>query len=104
MSDAADVAAYITRNLRSPLTLDVLSRRFGYSPRRLSQVFRRETGLTPHGYVRQERIKRAKALVQQGEKVEVAMLLVGLRNRTNFYRAFRRYAGVNPGELRGEAR
>jgi two-component system response regulator YesN len=91
------VSRFIDDHLRESLTLDRLARLFGCSRRRLSQIYKQQTGLTVHQYIARQRLQRAEVLMRQGEKVEFAMLEVGYRNKTHFYRAFERHAGCKPG-------
>lgn len=96
------ISRFIDSHLREPLTVASLARTFGYSRRRLSQVYKQHTGLTIRQYVVRQRIERAEMLVRQGEKIEAAMLAVGYRNKTHFYRAFERIAGCKPGKVSTE--
>ncbi len=96
-SRAAEVSAFIDAHLSERLTLESLAKTFCSSPRCLSQLYKKHSGLTVHTYIARQRIRHAGELVRRGEKVEVAMLEVGYHNKTHFYRAFERYAGSKPG-------
>ncbi len=94
---AAEISAFIDAHFSERLTLNTLARTFGMSQRRLSEMYKRHAGLTVHQYIVRQRIRHARELVRCGEKVEVAMLDVGYRNKTHFYRAFETYTGSRPG-------
>ena len=67
----------------------------GYS--RLSKIFKRYTGLSPHQYYRQLKINRAKELLQakQYSIKEVAFRL-SFENTYYFSRIFKRKTGLSP--------
>lgn len=91
---ATRVYEYVESHLQDQLTVPVIARAVGCSEKRLSAAFKQETSLTVRQYVTQERMRRANELLQQGEKVEVVMLLVGYRNKTHFYEKLAHYAGA----------
>ena len=94
----ARMADFIDQHLDEPITLEDLAEVFGYSRRRVSAVFKQDISLTVRHYRMRQRIRRAQVLVRLCEKGEVAMLRVGCRNKTHFYKTFSRYTGRNPGE------
>ena len=97
-NDVSKVSDFIDRHFAERLTLEMLAKVFGGSRRRLSDVFKREAGLTVRQYILRRRMLHAEWLVCQGEKVEVAMLRVGYHNKTHFNRAFARETGWKPGD------
>ena len=96
----AGVLRHIDAHLSERLTTDGIARRFGYSRRRLSKVFQTHVGISAREYIARQRVRRACELLERGEKVEAAMLCVGYRNKTHFYRAFKKHAGCKPGAVR----
>lgn len=59
------VVEHIHAHLREPLTLESLSALVYLSPSRFSHLFREETGLAPLQYVGQQRIDRARRLLER---------------------------------------
>lgn len=51
-------------------------------------------------YVMRRRLEIAFERIQAGEKIEATMVFVGYRNRTSFFRDFRRRFTVLPGEIK----
>jgi AraC family transcriptional regulator len=61
------VCSHIANNLEKELSLATLARIGGLSPSYFGQAFRAATGLSPHAYVTQTRILRAKELLATGD-------------------------------------
>lgn len=98
------VRAHVVAQLDQDLTLAVLARRAGMSPSCFSRWFRDQTGVTPHAFVLEARVARAKALLRESELpiLEVA-LAVGFSSQSCLNVTFRRRAGITPAEYRAES-
>lgn len=84
----------------SPLEIDELARRCGCSACHLIRLFRRETGITPHAYLMELRLGRAKMrLSSEGSLVGIAMKS-GFTDQAHLTRRFRSRFGVTPGQYR----
>jgi AraC-like DNA-binding protein len=66
----------------------------------LIRVFRAEIGLTPHAYVVDVRVRRARALLQGGVSPAGVAMLVGFADQAHLTRAFKARLGVSPGAYR----
>jgi AraC-like DNA-binding protein len=90
--------ATIHERYAEPLTRDELAQRLGVSERHLNRCFQQEMGLPPMTYLNRYRVKRAKELLEQGDRsvTEVA-LAVGFSDSNYFGRVFRQEVGVSPG-------
>ena len=64
------------------------------------RVFRAETGLTPHAYVVDVRVRRARELLRAGVSPAAAAGLVGFADQAHLTRAFKARLGVTPGAYR----
>jgi AraC-like DNA-binding protein len=89
----------IHERYEEPLRYRELGRAVGCNPEYLEVLFRKHTGTTLRGYLRQTRLERARELVRGGQKVESVALAVGFRSKSGFLRAFRRAFGMTPLEL-----
>lgn len=69
----------------------------GLSPFRLFRAFSRDTGMTPHAYQRQARIRAAMKLIRLGEPLSQVALATGFADQAHLSRSFRRIMGVTPG-------
>lgn len=92
---------FVEVHLDGDLRLDVLAAEVGLSAFHFAHAFRAATGLTPHQYVLQQRVSRAKALLKVAHlgMAEIAAA-AGFSSGTNFVRAFRERVGVTPGTWR----
>ncbi|TAK66280.1 MAG: AraC family transcriptional regulator [Dehalococcoidia bacterium] len=82
--------------------LDVrrLAAEAGLSPYHFIRQFRRAFRHTPHQYLVRRRIERAKELLRGGASVTDVCFAVGFSSAGSFGGAFRRHAGMSPGEYR----
>jgi AraC-like DNA-binding protein len=85
-----------------PPTLPELAAAVGLSPFALARTFRNELGLPPHAYLNQLRVRRAKALLDNGEPPAAVAQLVGFVDQAHLSRHFKRMYGVPPGAYRRE--
>lgn len=87
--------------LGSELSLEDLAAEACLSPFHFSRLFRQATGLTPHRYVMERRIRAAKDKLALGRTslVEIA-LETGFGSQANFNRVFRKATGLSPGQFK----
>lgn len=88
---------YIDENLRTHLSLEEISRTISMSPYHFAHVFALTVGLTPHRYVTQRRMERAKSLLRE-TTLPVTQIAhqVGYSNQSHFSMVFRRFTGQTP--------
>jgi transcriptional regulator GlxA family with amidase domain len=87
--------------LGEPLTLDILARQAGVSPRTFSRRFVEETGYTPMQWVMRSRIDLARELLERSQRsVEQIAADVGLGTGANLRLHFQRILGTTPSEYR----
>jgi AraC family transcriptional regulator len=91
------MAENYTRDLR----LEELARIAGISRFHFAREFKRVTGTSPHQYLINLRIQRAKALLTESKMplVEVG-LRSGFSHQSHFTRLFRRFTGATPQSYR----
>ena len=91
------ISDYIHDNLASDLTLKELASLVGMNSYSFCRWFKRSMGVTPHQYVIQSRIERAKFLLTHTKLniVEIA-LDVGCSSQSNFTALFRKQVGITP--------
>ena len=95
------VVDYIAATMDGELTLDALAEVAGMNSFYFARAFRRQFGLSPHRFVLQRRIDRAKQLLRETDTllVEIA-LCCGFASQSHFSSAFHRHVGVTPSEYR----
>ena len=82
---------------QAPLTLTELAELAGLSRYHFLRVFSRATGLTPHAYLLQRRIQRARRLIREGRSLSQAAQDSGFSDQSHMTRVFVRSFGVTPG-------
>ena len=85
---------------RSDLRLEDLAPRAGLAPSQLIAVFKRDTGLTPHQYLRRVRITEAKRMLRSGNTIADTAYAVGFTSLGGFSEAFTDIAGMSPKQFR----
>jgi AraC family transcriptional regulator len=85
--------------------LDELASEACLSPFHFSRLFQKATGLSPHRYVTERRVREAKRKLAEGRLslVEIA-LESGFGSQSNFNRIFRKHTGLTPGQFRSQRR
>ncbi|WP_047488945.1 AraC family transcriptional regulator [Terriglobus sp. TAA 43] len=93
------VLEFIEAHLHTDVRLEQLAAEAELSPFHFARLFRETTGITPHQYVLERRIERAKLLLRlkQMPIVDIAQQS-GFSSATNFIRSFRSRVGITPGE------
>jgi AraC-like DNA-binding protein len=79
-------------------TVASLTRSIGLSPRRLSQLFREQVGISPKLYCRIQRFQQAVQSLHRGEDLPWAELALacGYYAQSHFSNDFRAFSGINP--------
>ncbi|BAZ12481.1 AraC family transcriptional regulator [Calothrix sp. NIES-4071] len=93
----SNVLAYINDNLERDLTLVELKNVVQMSTYHFSRLFKQSTGLTPHQYIINCRIERAKTLLAQ-KQLSIAQICecLGFRNSSHFTALFRKLTTITP--------
>jgi AraC-like DNA-binding protein len=81
----------------APPALDELARLTGLGPHALLRAFRAETGLPPHQYLNQVRVRMARRLLDSGVPPADVAATAGFADQAHFTRHFKRVVGVPPG-------
>lgn len=94
----------IEANLDTDLSLDSLAEESGYSRAHFLRMFRAATGLTPHQYVLDLRLKRAQdSLRQKGSSIIDVAVACGFSSQSHMTSVFRQRLEMTPGEFRRNA-
>jgi AraC-like DNA-binding protein len=95
---------YLGAHPAENVSLERVAREAALSPFHLCRLFRRETGLSPHGYQILLRVHLAKALLAKGVAISQAAVEAGFYDQAHLTRHFKRILGVTPGRYfrRGE--
>jgi transcriptional regulator GlxA family with amidase domain len=95
------VREYVDAHLNSRLDVRALARIVGLSASHFSRAFQRAVGVSPHRYVVQCRVIRAKELLSTTRLslTEIA-LTSGFADHSHFSRRFHEFTGVAPRDFR----
>ena len=73
----------------------------GLPPFRIFRAFLRATGMTPHVYQRQARVRFAAGMIRFGHPLREVAMAAGFADQAHLTRIFRKTMGVTPGAYRG---
>lgn len=95
-----NACAYMESHLSEKMTISDLSYRFSISPTSLKSGFRRMYGTTLHRWLMEQRMKRARELLQSTDMtIQRIAQMVGYDGVSQFNVTFKRYYGVTPGQF-----
>lgn len=95
-----EILSLIDQEIDQEITLHTVADRLYVNSSYLSRLFKQEVGVAFSSYVLEQKMERAKRVLQEGHKVYDAARLVGYRDVSYFTKVFRKYWGVNPGEFK----
>jgi AraC-like DNA-binding protein/quercetin dioxygenase-like cupin family protein len=81
---------------RGQTSLQALARHVGVSPFHLVRVFTQTTGLSPHRYIVQTRVRRAGHLLAEGTPPSFVAAMTGFVDQSHLTAQFKRYVGTTP--------
>jgi AraC family transcriptional regulator len=92
---------YINAHLSENVSLASVSKELEISQFHFCRLFKQSTGITPHTYLIQQRVERAKQLLKrkEGTMLDIA-IECGFANPSHFAKHFRKHTGVSPKQFR----
>ena len=101
----AAAVAYLREHLHEPVGMADLVRHVGFSRARMFDMFKAQTGLTPHDYLQRMRIEKAQEQLRRTMlSVTDIGMAVGFSSGQYFSTVFARYSGVSPTGFRKGAK
>jgi len=91
---------FLDQRVDEKLRLGEIAQAAGLAPFRLLRAFERATGMTPHCYQRQARVRRAAGMIMRGHPLGEAAAAAGFADQAHLTRCFRGTMGVTPGAYR----
>ncbi|WP_165452531.1 AraC family transcriptional regulator [Paenibacillus thalictri] len=92
--------AYLASNLSSPVSVKNMAKHAGYSESYFNMMFTKMLGMTPHAYLLNLRLERAKELLAYPTKFENIAEYCGFADAAHFSKAFKKKYGCSPREYR----
>jgi transcriptional regulator GlxA family with amidase domain len=92
----------LAERLADPPTLAELATLTGLSQFALLRAFRAATGLPPHAYLNQLRVRRARGLLDDGLPAAEVAARTGFADQAHLTRHFKRVVGVPPAAYQRE--
>ncbi|MBV4504673.1 AraC family transcriptional regulator [Pseudomonas sp. BW13M1] len=99
-STLRDLLAHAEEQTLAELSLDGLARLAGMGRYQLIRAVNIATGMTPHAYLLNARINRARQLLRQDRPLAEVAYRLGFADQSHFQRVFKAHAGVTPGAYR----
>ncbi|MGK7887914.1 MAG: helix-turn-helix domain-containing protein [Leptolyngbyaceae cyanobacterium] len=97
------VLDYIDAHLAGDIKLADLARLLGMSPFHFGRMFKQSMGISPHQYVIQQRIERAKHLLKQSDRAIIDIALeCGFTSHSHLSKQFRKVVGIAPKHYRSQ--
>jgi AraC-like DNA-binding protein len=96
-STIGKVCEFIRMHYAQDLSLKQLSRVACLSPFYFQRLFLTKTGVSPHDYLVQTRIRKALELLSEGQSIAGVALDTGFVDQSHFTRSFNRVTGITPG-------
>lgn len=95
------IMAYIGGHLDQEISLESIADEFQIHKTHLARIFKEETGISLHEFIRRKRIETAKSLLLNSRyRVNEIVYKAGFKNPQNFYTLFTRYVGLTPKAFR----
>ncbi len=92
---------YINHNLHEDITLEKIAKVVHMSPNYFSRYFKQNIGTTFKEYVNEQRIKKAKDLLNYtDESLDKIALALGFKNQAYFTTVFKKHTGTTPKKYR----
>jgi AraC family transcriptional regulator len=96
----ARAVGYVQDQLDADLTVFGIAQAVGLSPDHFSRLFKESTGQSPHRYVVEARVRKAKELLTTGKfTISEAAFHVGFVDQSHLTRHFKRVFGLPPKRL-----
>ena len=97
--DMDKVMAYVTGQACRGITLEETAEQFFVSKEYLSKVFKQHAGSLFSEYVTRLRMERAREMVLSGAPLKDVHAGVGFGEQAHYYKVFKRFFGMTPGEM-----
>jgi len=96
---------YINNHITEQITVESISQHTGYSKFHFCRIFKEITGFTPTTYVNMQKIKFAHTMLSDTDTtVNDVAFKFGFKSTAYFSTTFKKYTGINPGDIKKKCR
>ncbi len=91
------IIKYIDGHFFETINLDVLSDKLNFNKYYICRIFKEETGINITDYINNQRIQKAKELLEDRDsRISTVSEMVGFNDATYFNRVFKKIVGISP--------
>jgi AraC-like DNA-binding protein len=95
------LVAFVEDHLGDSLSLPHLASLVGYSADHFARLFKRAFRLSPHQYILERRVERAKSMLRtRSHSIAEVAVICGFASQAHLHAAFRARTGLTPGAFR----
>lgn len=87
---------FLNENYKENISLEIVSEKFGLNPFYVIRLFKSNINMTPHAYLLNIKINRAKELLKKGESIVDTALECGFSDQSHFHRNFLKIVATTP--------
>lgn len=98
------VKNYIIKNIEEQISLEDIAKEVSYNESYITRVFKNKCGLTPHAYLINKRIQKAKNRLSKDENINLSLLSseVGFYDQSHFSKVFKRVFAQSPNKYKND--
>lgn len=94
---------FLDVHLEKKISLEELAQAVNLPPFRILRAFERATGLTPHAYQTQARVRKAYDMILKNNSIADVAAATGFADQAHLTRVFKSIMGATPGQFRSAA-
>ncbi len=97
-----EIENYIDKNIQEQISIGDISKNISYDESYITRVFKKKYGLTPHAFIINKRIQKAKEKLASSENINLAQLSneVGFYDQSHFSKVFKKVFAMTPNKYK----
>ncbi len=95
-----EIKEYLNENYQENISLDELSKKFDLNPFYIIRLFKTNLNITPHSYLLNVKINKAKEFLKEGYSIVDTALECGFSDQSHFHRNFLKIVATTPKEYK----
>lgn len=95
-----EIISYLDLNYKENISLENLSKTFDLNPFYIIRLFKSQMNLTPHAYLLNVKINKAKEFIRNGYSLVDTALECGFFDQSHFHRNFLKIVAITPKEYK----